>query len=411
MKILYINHYAGSLKHGMEFRPYYLASEWVKKGHSVRIVASDYSHLRRENPVVTKDFELEMVDGIEYQWIKSGDYDGNGVKRAFSMFRFVSKLWFHAPKIVKRFQPDVVITSSTYPLDSYAAFRIAKYAKCKYVHEAHDIWPLTLTTIGGMSKRNPFVILLGIGEKYTYRKADKIVSLLPYSYKHMLNHGLESVDKFVHIPNGIVMNDWVNPSDLTGEHLKFFESMTREGKFVVCYLGGHALSNSLDVLLDAAARSKEEHDIVYVLIGNGVEKERLKARAENEALTNVYFLPPINKTAVPRALHYADALYIGAKRCELYQYGVSMNKVYDYMMAGRPIIYGVEAANNDVEDAHCGITIAPDCGKAVFEAAQILRNLPAEQRVEMGERGTKWVVENCNYEVLADRFLDVLSIK
>ena len=302
---------------------------------------------------------------------------------------------------------DVVISSSTYPLDSYAAYRIAKKAKAKYIHEAHDIWPLTLTEIGGMSKLNPFVVLLAIAEKRTYKKAESVVSVLPDSYKHMLQHGLQTKDKFFHIPNGVVLQDWQNAEPLPAEHAAAFARLREEGKFVVCYLGGHALSNSLDVYLDAAARMKNEN-VAFVLIGNGVEKARLMLRAEEEK-SNVVFLPPVTKKAVPTVLAAADALYIGAKACALYRYGVSLNKVYDYMMAARPIVYGVEASNNEVAEAECGMTITPDSAEAIAKAVAALQQMGAEGRTAMGERGKRWVLENCEYKKLAERFLAVIE--
>lgn len=152
---------------GMEFRPYYLAREWVKMGHRVRIIAGDFSHLRIRNPKVKKDFQRENIDCIEYYWVRTGDYQGNGVKRALTMFRFVGKLWLSAGKIAEKWKPDVVITSSTYPLDTYAGQRIAKKAGARLIHEVHDMWPATLYEIGGMSRNNPFVLLMQADRKFS----------------------------------------------------------------------------------------------------------------------------------------------------------------------------------------------------------------------------------------------------
>ena len=160
MNILLLNHYAGSPEMGMEFRPYYFAREWVKMGHSVKIVAGDFSHLRTKQPEVKRDFQKEIIDGIEYRWVKTGNYKGNGIQRALSMFRFVGKLFIHSSKIAKVWKPDIVIASSTYPLDTYPAQRIAKKAKAKLIHEVHDMWPITPIEIGGMSKYHPFVMIL-----------------------------------------------------------------------------------------------------------------------------------------------------------------------------------------------------------------------------------------------------------
>ena len=102
-------------------------------GHDVTMIAGDYSHLRSKNPDVLRDFQKSNIDGIRYVWLKTGQYEGNGVKRAMTMKRFVSKLYMSAGKIADRFSPDVVISSSTYPLDTYPARRIAKKAGAKLI--------------------------------------------------------------------------------------------------------------------------------------------------------------------------------------------------------------------------------------------------------------------------------------
>ena len=183
MNILLINHYAGSPEMGMEFRPYYFAREWIRMGHRVEIVAAEYSHLRMKNPAVTADFQTEEIDGIRYHWVRAGRYEGNGVRRALTMFRFVGKLWRKAAWIAREWKPDVVITSSTYPLDTYAGQRIAKKSGARLIHEVHDMWPVTLVEIGGMSRFHPFIVLLQAAENSCYKHADAVVSLPPRAKK------------------------------------------------------------------------------------------------------------------------------------------------------------------------------------------------------------------------------------
>ncbi len=408
MNILYIDHYAGSISMGMEFRPYYMAREWQKIGHAVRIIAADYSHLRVRQPEASENFAVRDIDGVAFQLIQAGTYDGNGAKRAISMFRFAGGLWLHAGRLAKAFQPDIVISSSTYPLDSYACRRIAKKSRARYIHEAHDVWPLTLIELGGMSKRHPFVVLLNAAEKYAYRKCDKVISILPGVLPHMLEQGLQSDRKFAYIPNGIVLDDWNKAEPLGREHQAFFRQMREEGKFVIEYLGGHALSNALDQVLDAAKIMQDEN-AAFVLIGKGVEKERLKKRVKDESIANVFFLPPIPKTQVPNALKEADALYIGAAPCSLYRFGISMNKLYDYMMSGRPVLYGVVASNNEVEEAGCGISFDSSKPEEIVNAIKEMMGIPEGDRNRMGANGKNWVIQNCDYKKLAGRFLDFVK--
>ncbi|RBL65522.1 glycosyltransferase WbuB, partial [Pseudomonas sp. MWU13-2625] len=125
MRILYINHYAGSPRHGMEFRPYYLAREWVKAGHEVNMLAADVSHLRQTHPQADGKYQDEDIDGIRYTWCKTCPYEGNGVGRVLNIFSFLGKVMGLSGRYLKQWRPDVVIASSTYPLDTIPAAWIA----------------------------------------------------------------------------------------------------------------------------------------------------------------------------------------------------------------------------------------------------------------------------------------------
>ncbi len=408
MRILLINHYAGSLNYGMEYRPFYFAREWAKMGHIVDIIAADFSHLRQINPEVQKDFQIEQIDGITYHWVKTGRYEGNGGKRALTMIQFVSKLYRRAGRIAKELKPDAVIASSTYPLDTYPARRIAKLAHARLIHEVHDMWPLTLIELGGISKHHPFVMLLQIAENAAYRKSDVVVSMLPNAKDYIIQHGMKA-ENFHHIPNGIVLDDWSDAEDLPELHQKAINEIKLSGKFLVCYFGGHALSNALFAFVDSA-RYLESENVCLLLVGQGVEKDNLMQRAKANGAKNIVFLPPVPKKSLPKLLELTDVLYIGLARSPLYRFGVSMNKLFDAMMASKPILYAVDAANNDVENAQCGITAEPDNAEAIARSIKQILKMAPVQLAQMGNNGRRSVIENNDYKILADRFLSVLKV-
>jgi len=99
-RILLVNQYAGSPRDGMEYRPYYLAREWVRAGHRVQIVAAAYSHVRTRQPVVTGEAQGELIDGIAYRWLPAPAYTGNGIGRVKNIWAFLSRLWLDAPRLV-----------------------------------------------------------------------------------------------------------------------------------------------------------------------------------------------------------------------------------------------------------------------------------------------------------------------
>jgi glycosyltransferase involved in cell wall biosynthesis len=202
MNILLINHYAGSLQHGMEYRPFYLAREWNRLGHQVTIVSASFSHVRIVSPKISAALTREIVDGVTYYWVKTPSYNQNGFRRGLNILTFVAQLFRFVDFWVNEIKPELVITSSTHPLDNLPGKWIAQRAGAKLIYEVHDLWPLSLIELGRMSSYHPFIKLLQWSEDYAYRNADRVVSLLPKALPHMQAHGL-SPKKFVHIPNGI----------------------------------------------------------------------------------------------------------------------------------------------------------------------------------------------------------------
>ena len=408
MNILLINHYAGSRIHGMEYRPYYLAREWVKLGHKTTIVAGSFSHVRSRSPDVSGTLAIEYIDGIRYVWLKTIDYEGNGIKRVLSMFAFVWSLFRNYSQFVKDFKPDVVVASSTYPLDIFPANRIAKRSGARLIFEIHDLWPLSPMELGGMSPWHPFIMIMQRAENYVYRVADGVVSMLPNADVYMQENGLVP-HKYDYIPNGIDAREWENPTTLLPLlHYETLKKLKQEGNVLVGYAGAHGLANALRSLVDASPLLKNKH-IVFVLVGQGPEKEFLKEKVSAEGLKDVVFLPPVQKEAIPSLLAYMDILYIGLKNQPLFRYGVSPNKLMDYMMASKPVIYAIKASNDMVSESRCGISIPPENPKAIADAIMQLVQMSSRDRCLMGKRGRDYVQIRHDYRILAKRFIEVIK--
>ncbi len=410
MHIILINHYAGSPEMGMEFRPYYFAREWVKKGHRVDVFAADYSHLRRVNPKIKHDFQVQKIDGIYYHWIKTNKYDGNGVKRALTMAEFISKLWLRAGRIVKKYNPDVIITSSTYPLDTFVGQRIRRISKkkVKLIHEVHDMWPISPIEIGGMSPKNPFIRVMQYGEDSFCKKSDLVVSLLPCAKEYLHTHGM-TYEKFRHISNGVVLSEWEKPQPLPEEHERVLNALKEKGKFVLCFFGSHTKSYSLDYLVDAAKEIIDDR-LHVVFVGDGIYKNELlkKSKGYEDRFT---FLSSIPKTSIPSLFEKIDATYVGAVNNNMFRFGICMNKLFDSMMGGKPILYAVNAPNNYIEEYGCGISVKAENKDALIDGLSRLLNMSAEEKAQMGNNGKNAALSHFNYTVLSEKFLEILQEK
>lgn len=408
MNILLLNHYAGSPLHGMEYRPYYMARAWNRLGHRTRIVASAFSHLRSVQPEEVPSPRAEMIDGVEYYWLPGGRYHGNGVGRIRNMLAFVAGLYSHSGRITGDFRPDAVISSSTYPLDALPAARLARRHDARLVHEVHDLWPLSPMELGNMSRWHPFILAMQAGEDFAYRRADKVVSMLPGAEAHMRAHGL-AAGKFVHVPNGIDIGEWeASHEPLPEATSQALRSFRERFPFLIGYAGAHGVANALEVLVGAAALVTNA-PVGFVLVGQGPEKEPLRAQAVRLGLKNVLFLDPVKKRSIPALLAEADALFIGWRRSPLYRFGVSPNKLMDYLMAGRPVLHAIDAWNDDVAASGCGVSVAPEDPRAIADGVLRLLRTSSGERAEMGERGRRFILEHHSYDVLSARFLEALT--
>lgn len=412
MNILYLNHYAGTPALGMEYRPYYLAREWVRAGHAVTMVAASHSHVRARQP----EPGMQQIDGIRYHWLPAPPYQGNGLGRVRNIASFLFEVWRRAAALVAQVRPQVVIASSTYPMDIWVARRLARLAGATLVFEVHDLWPLSPIELSGMSPWHPFALLCGWAEKTAYRDADVVISMLPKVHDYMASRGLD-LRKLAIVPNGIAPEDWAPPAAEAGDSAglplradvaQVIAAAQAAGHSVLGYAGSMGLPNALDTLLDAA-KALRGQPLTWVMVGDGHERERLVRRIADEGLTRVHWLPPIPKAEIPAFLARVDLAYIGWQRVPIYRFGIAPNKLMDYMMAGCPVLHAVEAGNDPVAEAGCGVTVPPESPAAVVQGLQTLLALPAAERQAMGQRGRAFVLARHSYPVLARHFLQAVS--
>ncbi|WP_310626553.1 glycosyltransferase family 4 protein [Limnohabitans sp.] len=412
MNILLINHYAGSPQHGMEFRPYYLAREWVRAGHKVRILGADFSHVRSHQPKRNFGAQAtwcESIEGIDYQWFATPKYKGNGVSRVRNIATFLGRVFFASRQISDEFKLDVVIASSTYPMDIWLARRFAKLANAKLIFEVHDLWPLSPIEIGGMSPSHPFIRLCQAAEDAAYRDADLVVSMLPNVAAHAAQKGLP-LERLVVVSNGVSLDDWEDkvPAPVREDIRAAIDAAHAVGHLVVAYTGSHGLPNALDTLLDAAALLRNE-ELTFILVGDGHERLRLQARCRVEGLINVQMFDPVPKAQMVALLASVDMAYLGAPKHPIYRFGVSPNKMIDYMMARVPILYAIEAGNDPVAEAGCGLAVLAEASIDLAKSIRELASLSPSARMAMGEKGRSYALAHHTYDVLAAKFIKAVE--
>jgi glycosyltransferase involved in cell wall biosynthesis len=384
----------------MEYRHYYLARHFQRMGWVPAIVCASFHHLMTRRP----ETRFAEVDGIPYVWIKTCRYEGNGLGRVLNMTQFSLKL---ACKRLGQFpRPDVIIASSPHPFVAVNGYRLAKRHRAKFIFEVRDLWPLTLLEVGGHSPRHPFIRAMAWAERRAYERCDYTVSLLGGAKDYMVAHGLDE-NKFVHIPNGFDLDAQADVEPLPEEHRDVITNLKHAGKRIVLYSGNHGLINALDNVIEAAQRLDDATPIHWLLVGQGPEKERLQQRARQAGLRNLTFLPPVARSQMAALTGAADVGYVGLQKKDLFKYGVSPNKLYEYMAARLPVIFAIDTTDDEVTQAKAGFSIGAEDPGALAETLHQIASRSPEQLQEMGTRGRKHVEDTHSYKVLAQRYAEL----
>lgn len=401
--IWFINDYAGSPFHGMTYRHYYMAKELKRRGVKPIIITASYSHFLNNYPPIetNKSYLFEKVDMIDYLWLKVLKYrDSRDKKRVLKWFQFCFKL-LNLPKELPK--PSSIVCSTSAPMMVLASYFLAKKYKAKLIFEIRDIWPLTLMHFKNYKAYNPLIYIMQKSVNFGFKKADHIISVLPNTEQYIKEQGVKKF-QFTYLPNGISLEELSNPSPLNKET----ETQLPQNKFIIGYTGAMGMGDGLDLLIKVAQKLKEHKDISFVLIGKGSEKERLKQKIKELKLNNISILDAIPKKEVQSLLQHFSLCYIGWEDLEIYKYGISANKIFDYMYSGKPIIHLFNGSGDLIQQAKCGITIKEQDSNQVANAIYKLYKLPKKELDKMGERGKSFVLKHHTYETITNNFLKIV---
>lgn len=403
--IWYCNHYA--IKPELaSYRPYYLSSSLNTLGAKVTVIAASHHHLHTHPLEFNESYKKQNYDGVNYLWVKAPQYSGNGFARLKNMWAYANFL--KSTNLVQKGileKPDVIVVSSVHMLHFKAMKKWAKIYNAKLIFEVRDIWPLTLNELVGVSRLHPLSLYLSYLEKYSYKHADKVISILPNALEYMMSKGLKE-EKFHHIPNGIIINDQAAQKVEAPTELTFLKD---EGKFIVFYCGSHGTPNALSPLIEAAELLKGNVQIHFILLGKGQKKQELIDQAQKAKLNNISFLDAVPASEVKAYLHFADIAYLGWNKSKLYQHGVSANKIFEYMLAAKPILQSIDSPNNPVELAKCGRCIPPMDPQAIAGAIIAFSEMDRMTLEEIGLKGFNYLQLKHNYQHLAQQYLDIIN--
>lgn len=283
------------------------------------------------------------------------------------------------------------------------AWWIGLLRRVPFVYEIQDMWPETLAATG-MLPSGRAAKLLGWLARFIYARAAAITVISPGFKRNLIAKGVPA-DKIHVIPNWAdedIYRPMPRDETLGGEHGLC-------GKFNVMFAGVMGAAQALNNVLDAAEQLREQADIQFVLIGDGLEAERLRQAAQARGLGNVRFIGRQPAERMPHFFAWADALLVHLKRDPLFEITIP-SKTMAYLACGRPIITCTAGdAAQVVGEADAGLACEPENASALAQAVRDLQAMTAEQREAMGQAGRRAYEQHYTragliekYEVLFD---------
>jgi glycosyltransferase involved in cell wall biosynthesis len=298
-------------------------------------------------------------------------------------------------------KPDVIYASSPHLLAGLSGLVMARARRAHFVFEVRDLWPQVLVDMGFTKEGSLLHRTMRALESALYMSAEMIVVLTPGVQHQLAERGFD--DKVRLIPNCADPQDF-DPG-ATKEELRRRYGLKG---FVIVYAGAHGKANGLDLVLDAAGQTAAElPQTRFLLVGDGPMKQHLVDRATAEGLSNVTFLDPIPKREMPALLGAADAGLHVLADVPLFRYGVSPNKIFDYMAAGLPVLTNTPGEMTElIHRAGSGVAVEPN---AIARGVDLLVASGPEQLARWGSAGRHFMLEGASRTAMAARLTQMLT--
>ena len=381
-------------------RGWFLIEEMKKSGYETIVITSDSNNLV-DVPVLSQNVTKVEVAGVKIVWLKTLKYSvAKSLKRIFSWVHFEWNLfWLNKRDLLP---PDVIVVSSLSLLTIVNGLLLSRKYNCRLVFEVRDIWPLTIVEEGGFNKNNLFVKALSFIERLAYKKADAIIGTMPNLEQHVYNETGLRRPVFC-IPMG-VSDDHLSDAKALPE--SYIEQFFSKKKFRIVHAGTIGITNALEVFFEAAVAMKDYPDIEFLMVGDGALKEHYQKIYAH--LPNLVFAPKVSRDRVQSVLENSDLLYFSVYASKVWDFGQSLNKVIDYMLAGKPVIASYSGFPSMINEANCGVYVPAGDVNALVSGILEMKSKSLEERNTIGMNGREWLLSNRNYQKLAKDYISVL---
>jgi glycosyltransferase involved in cell wall biosynthesis len=404
MNILIVNQYALPPSQPGGTRHHDFGRLLARRGHHVTIVASNFHYASRVHFDVRR--QEQEIDSVRFKWVSTPAYQNDGIARLWNNVVFAVKTTLLVIGLsVSQRGPQIIIGSSVHLLAALAARLLALFLRVPFVMEVRDLWPVTLVDTGVMHKNHPFVMCMSMIERYLYSAARRIIVVMPGAMDYMKSLKVPQ-KKVIYIPNGmeVCQGEAIDPERVTPDRLS-------DQPVTISFAGTQGRLDMLDELLRASAKCIHEYrvNLRIEILGNGLKK------ADNQQLAidlgigdRVGFHAAIPRHSVAEFLSRSDFFYVGVAKSPLYKYGISFNKIFQYMSLMRPIIFFGDVAHNPVECANCGYVAKSGTVDELVHLIRVACSDSIENRGMLGRNGYDYLCRHHSMDVLCTKLESML---
>lgn len=407
-KIWIFNHYGTNqfIEHGG--RHINFAKNLIKAGYDTTIFVA--SSLHNSDTNLIQDNELYLRDSSEevpFVFVKTGSYSGNGMGRIKNMFQY----YFRIFKVAKNFEkPDVIIGSSVHPLSCVAAIKMAKKYKCKCIVEIRDLWPESIVVYSKISKKNPIIWMLYKLEKWIYKSADELIFTMEGGSDYITEKGWDKdIDhnKVHNINNGV---DLVRFNYDKEQYMLVDEDLDHTETFKVIYTGSIRKVNNISMIVDTASymQANGYSYIKFLVYGDGNEREELEKRCKDENLNNIVFKGQVDKKFIPYILSRSDLNLMHVQQTDIMKYGCSLNKLFEYLASGKPILSDLIVGYDLLERYNCGVTLKDISAQVISSEIIKIYNLPKEELDVMSNNALE-ASKDYDFKKLTEKLICIIN--
>ena len=411
-KVWIINHYASDMFFNKGGRHYWIAEQLKKNGYEPVIFCSNAKHDELSNFVDFDGLYEEIIDEnscVKYVFVKTRLHKGNGFSRMLNMFSFFKNV----KKTIRKYskingKPDVIIGSSVHPLSCVAGIQLSKKFKCECISEIRDLWPEEIVSYSKKWKDTDLIIrLLYRGERWIYKKSNKIIFLQEGAYDYILEKKWDNViprEKVFYLNNGIDLTMF-NYNKQVYQYVD--DDLLNKQYINLVYTGSIRMVNNLGIILDTA-KLLIDSNVRFLIWGSGDQVEYLKNRCLVENIGNVIFKGKVEKKYIPSIVSQSSANILHWEMSRDLKYGPSYNKMFEYLASGNPIISTLQTPYSIIKKYGCGVSSDSNTPESIASKIRDFISLNESDISLMKEHSIE-AAKHFDFKVLTNELIKIIE--